>query len=99
MWLSEEGKAFGKSLRTKHLETALQKGKEEYINITYYSLRHFYVTQRWKGGVKLRDIANSCGTVIFQLEKTYYHLDEETLIETALKDDRRGKEKTTAIVQ
>ena len=68
-------------------------------NITYYSLRHFYVTQRWKGGVKLRDIANSCGTSIFQLEKTYYHLDEETLIETALKDDRRGKKKTTAALQ
>ena len=68
-------------------------------NITYYSLRHFYVTQRWKGGVKLRDIANSCGTSIFQLEKTYYHLDEETLIETALKDDRRGKKKATAALQ
>ena len=38
-------------------------------NITYYSLRHPYVTQRWKGGVKLRDIANSCGTSIFNLKR------------------------------
>ena len=68
-------------------------------NITYYSLRHFYVTQRWKGGVKLRDIANSCGTSIHQLEKTYYHLDEETLLETALKDERRGKKKKKAMLQ
>jgi integrase len=58
-------------------------------NITFYSLRHFYVTQRWKGGVRLRDIANSCGTSVNQIEKTYYHLDEDTLIQTALKDDRR----------
>ncbi|MBL6746079.1 MAG: tyrosine-type recombinase/integrase [Pseudomonadales bacterium] len=68
-------------------------------NITYYSLRHFYVTQRWKGGVKLRDIANSCGTSIHQLEKTYYHLDEETLMDTALKDERRGKKKKKAMLQ
>ena len=34
LWLSEEGKTYRRSLRTKHLETALQKGKEEYINIT-----------------------------------------------------------------
>tara|TARA_B100001063_G_scaffold42588_1_gene36430 strand:- start:720 stop:2042 length:1323 start_codon:yes stop_codon:yes gene_type:complete len=68
-------------------------------NITYYSLRHFYVTQRWKGGVKLRDIANSCGTSIHQLEKTYYHLDEETLMDTALKDERRGKERKKAMLK
>ena len=60
-------------------------------NITYYSLRHFFVTQRWNGGVRLRDIANSCGTSVNQIEKTYYHLDEETLIQTVLKDDRRKK--------
>ena len=68
-------------------------------NITYYSLRHFYVTQRWKGGVKLRDIANSCGTSIHQLKKTYYHLDEETLIDTALKDERRGKKRKKAMLK
>jgi len=60
-------------------------------NITFYSLRHFYVTQRWKGGVRLRDIANSCGTSVNQIEKTYYHLDEDTLIKTALKDDRKNR--------
>ncbi|MEC8357990.1 MAG: hypothetical protein VXZ91_11340 [Pseudomonadota bacterium] len=49
--------------------------------------------------MKLRDIANPCGTSIQQLKKTHYHLDEETLIETALKDNRRGKQKTTAALQ
>jgi hypothetical protein len=33
VWISTEGKMFRRSLRTKHLETALQKGKEEYIKI------------------------------------------------------------------
>ena len=68
-------------------------------NITYYSLRHFYVTQRWKGGVKLRDIANSCGNSIHQLDKTYYHLDEETQMDTALKAERREKKKKKMMLQ
>ncbi|MEC7894063.1 MAG: hypothetical protein VX867_06365, partial [Pseudomonadota bacterium] len=34
VWVKDEGKMYRKSLRTKHLETALEKGKEEYINIT-----------------------------------------------------------------
>ena len=33
VWVKEEKKLYRKSLRTKHLDTALSKGKEEYINI------------------------------------------------------------------
>lgn len=60
--------------------------------LSFYSLRHYFVTQRWKSGVQLRDIANSCGTSVHQLEKTYYHIDEETMIHTATYD-KRIKEK------
>jgi hypothetical protein len=33
VWVKEEKKLYRRSLRTKHLDTALSKGKEEYINI------------------------------------------------------------------
>lgn len=33
VWVSVEGKMYRKSLRTKHLETALAKAKTEYISI------------------------------------------------------------------
>ena len=54
------------------------------------SIRHYFVTQRWKTGVQLRDIANSSGTSVNQIEKTYYHIDEEK-IQTAVMDKRRAK--------
>jgi len=56
--------------------------------LSFYSLRHYFVTQRWKSGIQLRDIAHSCGTSVHQLEKTYYHIDEETMIHTATYDKR-----------
>ena len=33
VWVSNEGKMYRRSLRTKHLETAKEKGKQEYIKI------------------------------------------------------------------
>ena len=45
------------------------------------------------------DIANSCGNSIHQPRTTYYHLDEETLMDTALKDERRGKKKKKVMSQ
>ena len=33
VWVSEEGKMYRKSLRTKNLETAIEKGKEEFYKI------------------------------------------------------------------
>ena len=66
--------------------------KSEGRKLSFYSLRHYFVTQRWKSGVQLRDIANSCGTSVYQLEKTYYHIDEETMINTVMYDKRlKGK--------
>ena len=39
--------------------------KTEGRKLSFYSLRHYFVTQRWKSGVQLRDIANSCGTSVY----------------------------------
>ena len=33
VWVASEGKMYRRSLRTKHLETAIQKAEEEYIRI------------------------------------------------------------------
>ena len=49
LWLSEEGKTYRRSLRTKHLETALQKGKEKYMDITArvnWGSRYFQMMSR-----------------------------------------------------
>jgi len=70
---------------------SLAKVKTTDRKLSFYSIRHYFVTQRWKAGVQLRDIANSCGTSVNQIEKTYYHIDEEKMIETAVMDKRRAK--------
>ena len=74
-----------------HAVMSLTKIKAADRKLSFYSLRHYFVTQRWKAGVQLRDIANSCGTSVNQIEKTYYHIDEEKMIETAVMDKRRAK--------
>jgi integrase len=70
---------------------SLAKVKTTDRKLSFYSIRHYFVTQRWKAGVQLRDIANSCGTSVNQIEKTYYHIDEEKMIETAVMDKRRTR--------
>lgn len=59
-----------------------------------YSLRHFMVTQRFNSGVSLQNIAQMVGSSINQIERTYYHLDRETMMSNALSDyviDRDGR--------
>ena len=79
-----------------HSVMSLAKIKTVDRKLSFYSLRHYFVTQRWKAGVQLRDIANSCGTSVNQIEKTYYHIDEEKMIETAVMDKRRTNQQRNA---
>lgn len=76
-----------------HAVMSLTKIKAADRKLSFYSLRHYFVTQRWKAGVQLRDIANSCGTSVNQIEKTYYHIDDAKMIETAVMDKRRKESK------
>jgi site-specific recombinase XerD len=55
-------------------------------NVTLYSLRHFFITQRIMSGVSFRELSSMCGTSMTQIEKTYYHLNEMIMKTTALKD-------------
>ncbi len=51
-----------------------------------YSLRHFMVTQRIMSGLDFRQIADMCGTSVAQIEKTYYHLNDEIRLTNAMAD-------------
>ena len=48
-------------------------------SLSLYSLRHFFITIRVKEGASLGMLANCCGTSVTQIEKTYYHVDEEAM--------------------
>lgn len=51
-----------------------------------YSLRHFMITQRIMSGLSFRQIADMCGTSLAQIEKTYYHVNDEIRLTNAMAD-------------
>lgn len=59
-----------------------------------YSLRHFMITQRIMSGLTFRQVADMCGTSVAQIERTYYHLNDEIRLTNALADYRRKKDGT-----
>lgn len=59
-----------------------------------YSLRHFMITQRIMSGLTFRQIADMCGTSVAQIEKTYYHLNDEIRLTNAVADYRRNSDGT-----
>lgn len=46
-------------------------------NLAYYSLRHYGITERVRGGARYQDIARIAGTSVVHIEKTYLHADDE----------------------
>uniref|UniRef100_UPI002FE1448B tyrosine-type recombinase/integrase n=1 Tax=Alteromonas genovensis TaxID=471225 RepID=UPI002FE1448B len=46
-------------------------------NLSYYSLRHYGITERVRAGAKYQDIARVAGTSITHIENTYLHADDE----------------------
>jgi len=53
-----------------------------------YSLRHYFITQKIMSGLSYRQIADMCGTSVAQIEKTYYHVNEDIMMTNALADYR-----------
>ncbi|MBL1320029.1 MAG: tyrosine-type recombinase/integrase [Methylophaga sp.] len=51
-----------------------------------YSLRHFAITQRILSGLSLHAVASMCGTSVVQIERTYWHVNNETRLTSALAD-------------
>ena len=58
------------------------------------SLRHFMITQRIMSGLSFKQIADMCGTSVAQIERTYYHLNDEIRLTNALADYRRNEDGT-----
>ncbi len=62
----------------------IKDGKQR--GLVPYSLRHFMITERITSGLSYQDVANMCGTSVQQIEKTYYHLNDEIRRTNALAD-------------
>jgi site-specific recombinase XerD len=63
-----------------------------------YRLRHFMITQRIMSGLSFRQIADMCGTSVVQIERTYYHLNDEIRITNAVADYRRLEDGTIEVL-
>ena len=54
--------------------------------LSYYSLRHFGITMRMKSGVPIADVASVAGTSVSHIETHYRHIDDEVMIDSALRN-------------
>ena len=51
-----------------------------------YSFRHYFITQKIMSGLSYRQISDMCGTSATQIERTYYHINEDILLTNAMAD-------------
>mgnify|MGYP001290082397 CR=1 FL=1 len=91
------------NLRTlsKYFKTMLEAAEIEDVagrGIVLYSLRHFMITQRIMAGLGYRAIADICGTSVTMIEKTYWHLNDEIRLTSALADYRRHEDGTIEVM-
>lgn len=56
------------------------------LNITWYSLRHFGITQRLRAGNSIYDVSEVAGTSVAYIQKHYGHFDQEMSKRVALKE-------------
>ena len=68
--------------------------EREARDLVPYSLRHFMITQRIMSGLNFKQIADMCGTSVMQIERTYYHLNDEIRLTNALADYKRNDDGT-----
>lgn len=62
--------------------------------IVPYSLRHFMITQRVMAGLSFERIADMCGTSAKEIQRTYYHLNDDMRLTNALADYKRKADGT-----
>ena len=85
----------------KHLRAMLKAAEIENIvdrGIVLYSLRHFMITQRIMARLGYRAIADMCGTSVTMIENTYWHLNDEVRLTSALADYRRREDGTIEVI-
>ena len=85
-------KYFRAMLETAEIRDVIGRG------IVLYSLRHFMITQRIMAGLGYRAIADMCGTSVTMIEKTYWHLNDEVRLTSALADYRRREDGTIEVI-
>jgi hypothetical protein len=51
-----------------------------------YSFRHYFITNKIHNGATHLQVADMCGTSIAQIEKTYWHLNDEIRMKSAMVD-------------
>ena len=85
-------KYFKTMLEAAEIEDAAGRG------IVLYSLRHFMITQRIMAGLSYRQVADMCGTSVMMIEKTYWHLNDEIRLTSALADYRRREDGTIEVI-
>jgi hypothetical protein len=52
------------------------------------------ITQRIMSGLNFKQIADMYGTSVMQIERTYYHLNDEIRLTNALADYKRNNDGT-----
>lgn len=83
---------FNKILKLTDIE------KQRQSQLVPYSLRHFCVTQMvLKNGLSYQQVAQALGTSVGQVERTYLHLNEQAMLETAMARYVNVDNKKTAI--
>ena len=56
------------------------------------------VMQRIMAGLSYGQVADMCGTSIMMIEKTYWHLNDEIKLTSALADYRRRNDRTIEVI-
>jgi len=71
---------------THHFKKILEAAKIDVgkRKLVPYSFRHYFITNRIKAKLTYQEVANMCGTSRTQIEKTYYHIDEDILTTQAM---------------
>ena len=90
--LQKLNKYFRGMLEAAEIKDVVERG------IVLYSLRHFMITQRIMAGLGYRAIADMCGTSVTMIEKTYWHLNDEIRLTSALADYRRHEGGTIEVI-
>ncbi|WP_353212939.1 tyrosine-type recombinase/integrase [Rhodovarius sp.] len=49
-----------------------------------YSFRHYFITERITAGLSYQQVAEMCGTSVAQIERTYFHLNDEARVSHAI---------------
>ena len=76
---------FAKLLDLAEIETANR-------DIVPYSFRHYFITQKLVNGLRERQVADMCGTSLTQIERTYYHVNSDMMVDAALADHDTGND-------